>query len=61
LRITEEKTRGENAIITSFSRYAAEEGELLIVRPIGGPGVSPGGKFLEILALYCKILLKENP
>jgi len=42
LRVAEEKRvqkHEKNAGITSFSRYAAEEGELRIVRASGGPGV----------------------
>ena len=65
LRIAEEKRvqkrEKKNAGITSFSRYATEEGELRIVRPSGGPRVSPPGKFLEILALLVQIFLKKNP
>src|SRR5277367_93179 len=41
LRITEEKhvqKHEKNDGITSFSHYAAEEGELRIVRPRGDPG-----------------------
>jgi len=41
--------------------YAAEEGKLRILRSSGGPGVSPPGKFLEILALLVQNFLMENP
>ena len=55
---SQKRKHGENAIITSFSRYAEEEGELLIVRPIRGPHREI---FLEILDLLLQNFLMENP
>ena len=59
MRIAEEKRvqkHDENVGITSFSRYAAEEDKLRIVRSSGGPE-----NFLEILALLVQNFLIENP
>src|SRR5277367_3073222 len=64
LRITEEKhvqKHEKNSGITCFSRYAAEEGKLRIVRPGGGRGVFPPGIFFKILVFLGKNFLIKKP
>ena len=64
LRIAEEKRvqkHEKNVGITSFSCYAAEEGELRIVRPSrGSGGFCPGKIFRNFRPLSANFLM-ENP